>query len=254
MATAAGNLSPRDSAAQTTPHILLAMTMPAPFAIQVIDRERQHDVHRGTTFLAELDIVRNEGFTGEIQLEMTAQQDRCRSGMRGGIVSVPPGQTKAFYPTFMPEWLGTELTRRIVIHGVAAIPDPKGNLRYVTKAGDARITMIMEGALLKLTAEASELTVVPGAVFEIPVLVSRSAKLPLATTIELIVPEEITGLLQAASVILPPDQDRGKLTITTAADPALAGAWSFTLKATSLQDNQWPVVSQTNVPVVFGEP
>ncbi len=254
MATAAGNLSPRNSTAQTTPHILLAMTMPAPFAIQVIDRERQHDVHRGTTFLAELDIVRNEGFTGEIHLEMTAQQDRCRAGMRGGIVSIPPGQTKAFYPTFMPEWLGTELTRRIVIHGVAAIPDPKGNLRYVTKAGDARITMIMEGALLKLTAESSELTVVPGAVFEIPVSVSRSVKLPLATTIELIVPEEITGLLQVAPVILPPDQDRGKLTISTVADPALAGPWSFTLKATSLQDNRWPVVSQTNVTVVFKEP
>ena len=254
MAPAAGNLSPRNSAAQSTPHVLLAMTMPAPFTIQVVDRERQHDVHRGTTFLAELDIIRNEGFTGEIQLEMTAQQDRCRAGMRGGIVVVPPGQTKAFYPTFMPEWLGTELTRRIVIHGVAAIPDPKGNLRYVTKAGDARITMIMEGALLKVTAEASEFTVVPGAVFEIPVSVSRSAKLPVATTIELIVPEEIRGLLQAAPLILPPDQYQGKLTITTVADPALAGPWSFTLKATSLQDNQWPVVSQTDVPIVFGEP
>ena len=251
MATAAGNLIARDSSEQSIPFVLLAMTMPAPFAIQVVDRERQHDVHRGTTFLAELDIVRNEGFTGEIQLEMTAQQDRCRAGMRGGIVTVPPGQTKAFYPTVMPEWLGTELTRRIVIHGVAAIPDPKGNLRYVNKAGDSRITMIMEGALLKLTAEPSESAIVPGMVFKIPVSVSRSPKLSLATTIELIVPEEISGLLQATPVILPFDQDRGTLTITTVADPALQGPWMLTVKATSLQDNQWPVVSQTDIPVNF---
>ena len=51
--------------------------------------------------------------------------------------------------------------------------------------------------------------------------------------------------------VLAPDQDGGILTITSIADPALKGPWTLILKATSLQNNQWPVVSQTNVPVVF---
>jgi len=254
LATAGGNLSPRSVSGSSIPDILLAMTMPAPFELQVVDRERQHVVHRGTTFLAELDIVRKEGFTGEIQLEMTAQQDRCRCGMRGGILTVPPGQTKVFYPCFMPEWLGTELTRRIIVHGVAVISDPKGNMRHVTKAGDARITMIMEGALLKLTAEASELTITPGATFEIPFTVSRSAKLPLAVSAELIVPDEIKSLLRFEPVSLSPDMDHATLKVITENDAALEGPWSFTVKATALQDDKWPVISETDVPVVFTGP
>ena len=254
LSSAGNNLSPRSSTETLIPHVLLAMTMPAPFDIQVIDRERQHDVHRGTTFLAELDIVRKEGFTGEIQLEMTAQQDRCRCGMRGGILTVPPGQTKVFYPCFMPEWLSTDLTRRIIVHGVAAIPDPKGNIRCVTKAGDARITMIMEGALLKLTSAASELTVTPGATFEIPFTVSRSAKLPLAVSVELIVPDEIHGLLRSEPLLLPPDQDHATLKVITEHNAALEGPWSFKVKATALQDNKWPVISEADVPAVFTGP
>ena len=254
LATAGGNLSPRNSTENLIPNVLLAMTMTAPFEIQVVDRERQHDMPRGTTFLAELDIVRNAGFTGEINLEMTAQQSRYRCGIRGGILPVTPEQTKAFYPCFMPEWLTTDLTRRIVVHGVAAIPDPKGNIRYVTKAGDARITMIMEGALLKLTSDASELTVIPGATFEIPVSISRSPKLPLPVSVELSVPDEIRGLLRSEPLTLAPDQDHGILNVSTESNITLKGPWMFTVTATALQDNKWPVISQTDVPVVFAVP
>ncbi len=254
LATAGGNLSPCNSTENLIPNVLLAMTMTAPFEIQVVDRERQHDMPRGTTFLAELDIVRNAGFTGEINLEMTAQQSRYRCGIRGGILPVAPGQTKAFYPCFMPEWLSTDLTRRIVVHGVAAIPDPKGNIRYVTKAGDARITMIMEGALLKLNSEASELTIIPGAMFEIPFSISRSPKLPLPVAIELIVPDEIRHLLRSEPLTLAPDQVHGVLNVSTENNAALNGPWIFTVTATALQDKKWPVISQTDVPVVFALP
>jgi len=69
---------------------------------------------------------------------------------------VPAEADRAVYPCFLPEWLGTDLTRRIVIHGSAVIPDPKGTPRYLTKAAGSRITMIMEGALLKLSGEIAD--------------------------------------------------------------------------------------------------
>lgn len=253
-ASFSGNLCPLDPNKQRTSDVLLALTMAAPFDVMVVDRERQHDVHRGTTFLAELDIVRKDGFNGDIQLEMTAKQDRVRMGLRGGILNVPAGQTKAYYPTFLPEWLSTDLTRRIIVHGVAAVPDPKGTIRYVSRAGDARITMIMEGALLKLTAEASEITVVPGTTFEIPVTIARSAKLPLPTTVELVIPEEILGLLNSESVTVAADQTKAILTVTTSADARLEGPWQLTVKATALQDEKWPVISEAVIPVEFRAP
>ncbi|MGV3608194.1 MAG: PPC domain-containing protein [Planctomycetaceae bacterium] len=249
VATVGGNLAPRSKQDSRMPQSLLVMTMAAPFEVQVVDRERQRDVHRGTTYLAELDIVRKPGFQGEIVLEMTAQQDRYRQGTKGPRLVVPANATKAYYPCFLPEWCATDLTRRIVVHGVAAVPDPQGKPRLLTKAGDARITMILEGALLKLSVDAKEMMIAPGQTLELPVVISRSVKLPLPTTVTLDVPEELVGILEVEPLQLPPGQDAGLLRVKTTADAKLLGPWQFTITATALQEGKWPVISQTVVPV-----
>ncbi len=251
MAAASGNLCPRSPGEQRISQILLTITMTPPFEVLVVGRERQRDVHRGTTYPAEIEIVRKDGFDGEVQLEMSAQQDRYRQGVRGPIISVPAGVTHAFYPCTMPEWLATDLTQRMVVHGVAAVRDPKGICRYLTKAGDARITMSIEGGLLKLTSQAGEPTAYLGDSLEIPVTISRSSMLPVATTISLVVPEEIAGLLRAEPLVLPPGQDRGSLRIRSESDGRLKGPCTLKLAATALQDGKWPVISETEVPVVF---
>ncbi len=258
LAVAAGNLAPASPEDSLTPNVLLAVTMAPPFEIHVVDRERQREVHRGTTYPAELEIHRFENFQGAMQIAMTAQQDRDRQGMRGPLLPVPAGATRVLYPCTMPEWLGTELTRRIVVQGVAPVPDPKGRLRYLTRAADARITMIMEGALLKLSCEGTEesrtgqSTPRPGDTIEIPVSLSRSVKLPPAeTTVVLEVPEELTGVIDAAPVVLPAGTDRGRITLKTVVDPRLTGDWPLRVRATTLQDGQWPVVSFATVPLEF---
>jgi hypothetical protein len=253
-APASGNLCPRGVAQSRVPRLLLAMTMPAPFEVRVVDRERQRDVHRGTTYLAELEIVRQPGFAEEIRLEMSAQQDRYRQGTTGPIISVPPNESRAFYPCFLPEWLGTDLTRRIVVHGVAGVPDPRGNVRQLSRAGDARITMIMEGALLKLSTRARSGSRVLGQSFDLPVTVSRSARLPLPVTVTLEPPEEAAPLLTAEPIVLPPGTDQGVLQVSPKADERLLGPWLLRMKATALQEGKWPVVSETELEVEFTAP
>lgn len=248
-AGAAGNLCPRSPADQRISDLVLAMTMKPPFEVKLIDRTRQRDVHRGATCLAEIDIVRQEGFTGEVRLEMAAAQARYLCGSHGLPVVVPPNVTRVIYPTWTSEHLATEFTIRMSTQGVAAIPDPKGTLRFVTQPADARITMIMEGALLKLATSARDSTAVIGESLSIPVSILRSAKLPISTTVQLQVPDEVEGLLQAEPLVLPPGQDQGELQITTAADTRLAGDWLLTLRATALQDGQWPVISEIEVPL-----
>ena len=250
-AVASGNLCPRSPADQRITTVLLAVTMTPPFEVLLVDRTRQRDVHRGSTCLAEMEIVRKDGFAGEIQLEMAATQARYLCGSRGLNVRVPPEATRVIYPARMSEWLGTEFTIRMSTQGVAAVPDPKGNLRYLTKPADAQITMIMEGALLKLTTPAKESTMRMGESFDVPVVLARSTKLPVAATIKLHVPDEASGLLNAEPLVLPPGQDRGVLRITSIADPRLSGQWSLSLSATALQDGKWPVVSETLLPLVI---
>ncbi|MBL8820173.1 MAG: hypothetical protein JNL58_29385 [Planctomyces sp.] len=246
VATAGGNLCPRDRTEQTINQMLLSMTLPAPFEIQVVDRERQRDVHRGTTYLAELDVVRKDGFNGEVQITMSAKQDRQRQGVRGPTIIVPPGETKAWYPCFLPEWLSTDLTRRIVVHGIAEIPDPKGTSRQVTKAGDARITMIMEGALLKVKPDVSDVIVQAGSSVQVPFRVSRSAKLAEAAIVELVLPEEAEGVFKSSPVTIAADQMTGTLELQTPLDSQFHGDWTITVRATSLQDGKWPVISQAD--------
>ena len=253
-APASGVLNPLRAADRDITQILLAMTMPAPIEVLVVDKERQRDVHRGTTYLAELDMERKDGFTGEIKIEMTAKQDRQRMGTRGPILTVPPGETKAWYPVFLPEWLPMDLTRRIIVHGVVAVPDPKGTIRYLTKPGNARITMIMEGSLLKLTAANNDSVNPIGSVVEIPVTISRSPKMSLPVTVTLNVPDEAQGFLKAEPVTLAADQSTAMLRIETQADNKLAGEWTLTLTATAMQDAQWPMVSQTDIRVEFKLP
>ena len=230
---------------------LLAITMDAPVEILVRDRERQRDVHRGSTYPAELEIVRKNGFSGEVRLVMTAQQDRNRQGSRGQTVVVPAGETKAFYPCFLPEWLATDITRRMIVHGVVVVSDPKGNPRHLTRPADARITMIMEGALLKVAADSSGGNVNVGSAFEIPVRISRSAKLQQDVTVQLVVPEEIGDLVRAEPVVLGAGTDRGVLRVESLADPRLGGPWDFRVVATALEAGQWPVISETTVQLEY---
>lgn len=228
---------------------VLAITMAPPIEVLVVDRERQRDVPRGSTYLAELQIVRKEGFQGEVTLIMSAQQSRNRQGIRGQTTIVPADQSTAFYPCFMPEWLATDITRRMVVHGIAVVPDPKGTPRYLTKPGDARITMIMEGALMKLGADVKEFESPIGGTIQVPITISRTARLSLPVTVDLLVPEEARGQIKSKAVVIPADQQRGVLQIDFDNSPELRGPWTLRLAATALQDGRWPVVSETEIKV-----
>jgi hypothetical protein len=85
---------------------------------------------------------------------------------------------------------------------------------------------------------------------DLPVRVSRSPKLPLETTVELVVPEELAGLVEAEPLRLPPGRDTGTLVIRTKSDPRLAGEWTWEIRATSLENDRLPVISVTDVNVL----
>ena len=144
-----------------------------------------------------------------------------------------------------------DLTRRIIVHGVVAVPDPKANVRYLTKPGNARITMIMEGALLKVSTENSDVVTSLGEIQEISVNVSRSPELPLPVKVELIVPDEATGFISATPLMIGPDKTSGALQIVSRTDEQLQGQWNLTVRATALQDGKWPVISESEIRVEY---
>ena len=246
-----GNLCPMRPEENKTSSILLAITMKPPIKVKIVDKDRQRVVSRGSTYPCPIKIERDETFKGPIKLRMAAKQSRHRQGMISPTIDVAADQTDALYPIFMPEWLGTERTSRMVVHGIAEVKDPSGKIRQLAMKADARITMIMEGALLKLRHKAHELTVKPGDSFDVPLTLLRTSEFLKPVTVELAVTDELTELMKADAIRVDEDTNAVAFKIDTMKTAKLVGDWKLTIKATAIKDGKWPVVSQTDVPVRF---
>jgi hypothetical protein len=246
---AAGNLCPQRPDANKINGILLATTMKAPFEINLIGKNRQRAVHRGTTYPAPLEIKRGADFKGEVILQMAANQSRHRQGITGPRMTVAPNQSRVFYPCFMPEWLETDRTTRMTIMGFAWIPDPQGKLRAVTKATNANVTMILEGALLKVTPQRRMITLRPGQSQQVSVRVFRSAKLPVPVQLELIAPPDIGHRVKADPITVPVGTEEVALEVQSSASADWTGDHPLRIRATALQDGKWPAISEADLPL-----
>ncbi len=245
-------ISEREIAKQLDP-ILLAVTMKPPFSV---DAEGQDDVTkwpRGTTFPGPVLIQRREGFTGEIVLEMAAKQGRHRQGICGPELIVPPGVERVLYPVFLPEWLETTRTSRMVVNGVAQVADPKGRVRYLSTKLQTRIGFLPTGALLKISCDVPELEVAAGQPFTIPLTIDRAKGLIEPARIELLDTRESQGLLGAEDLTAAVDQSHMSLTVTPLVATGFVGERKITIRATVLQNGQYPVVSETQVLIAFGD-
>ena len=236
-----------------TSKVLVTTVLTPPFKITSEGLDDVRKVPRGTTFPAPLRIERSPDFTGEITLEQTSKQQRSRQGITGPDLLVPAGQQRVEYPVFLPEWLETTKTSRMILNGVAKVPDPQGNLRFVVGKMDLRIGMLPQGAMLKLSHDDLELNVRAGEPFEVPIHVSRVAALTEPVRLELVLPVELRGLLEAQAPTVSAEQTSAVLKLVTRSDAAIAGEHLIAVRGTALQHGSLPVVSETSLLVNFLE-
>ncbi len=227
--------------------ILLATTMKPRIKLTPEGLDDVRKVHRGSTFLAPVLIERLEGYTGPITLEMTAKQQRHRQGLASEEFVVPPEAQRVEYPIFVPEWMETTKTSRMILNGSVKVADPKGNVRTLLQRQELRIGILPEGALMKLSHTAGELTVAPGSEIRVPLALSRAAEFRAPVQIELVADETQAGLMAAAPIALTPEQANGELVVRLGSDPRLSGEQSFTVRAVGLKDGRWPVIAETTV-------
>ncbi len=230
--------------------ILLAVTMKPRVKITPEGLDDVRKVHRGSTFLAPLFIERLEGYQGEVVLEMTAKQQRHRQGLGSDEFTVPPSATKVEYPIFVPEWLETTKSSRMILNGRVQVADPKGNLRTLLQKMELRIGILPEGAFMKLAHAPGEYSAAVGSEITIPLQLSRAAELREEVKLELMRGDLPAGLATAEPMTLATNQTAGTFRIRLANDPRLTGEQSFKIRAIALKDGRWPVISETTVTVV----
>ena len=232
---------------RTTSPVLVATTMKPPFSI---DAEGQDDVTkwpRGSTFPAPVLIARDVGFGGEIMLEMTSLQGRHVQGISGPELIVPPGVNRVLYPVYLPEWLETTRTSRMVVNGVARVSDPKGNVRYSVSHQKTRMGFLPTGALLKISAGETEFQAKTGSEISIPIHIDRSEKLTERITLELCGQDSQLSPFMAIPQDLASDVSHSEFTVSIIPTASAPAEHPLKIRATLLKDGSWPVISETTV-------
>ena len=227
--------------------MLVAATIKPPFSI---DAEGKDDVTkwpRGTTFPAPVLIERDEGFTADIVLEMTSKQGRHRQGIFGPELVVKPDEDRVLYPVFLPEWLQTTRTSRMVVNGVAKVADPQGNIRYCVSRQKTRMGFLPTGALLKVSAAEKEYRVKPGEKISVPISVSRSVRLTEPLTVELCCNDSQKSCFKAEPRVVDSSVSQLDFALLAGSDPANIGEHKLTLRATLMKNGHLPVISETSV-------
>lgn len=233
----------RDVARDTTQQTWVSTTLPPRISVICVEADGGRKVHRGSTHPAEVTIERHDGFAGPVSLQMSAKQSYQRQGITGPDLVVPPNVSRAFYPCFMPEWLETTRTSRMELIGVIRVPDPKGRERYLATPMAGRITMSIEGEILKVTSPVDFLTDVATGSATVPLQVLRSAKLPVPVKLELLVPEILQDTVTAEPIVFPPDRAAGDFSLRILR-PIPPGVHAVRIRGTALQDGKYAVVSE----------
>ena len=244
-----GNLAVRDPDEEKTPMILVSTTLTPCLKLVAVEADGGRKVHRGSTHPAEVTLERINDFKGEVSLQMSAAQSYQRQGITGPEMTVPADANRAFYPCFMPEWLETTRTSRMELIGVVKVKDARGELRYLATPMNGRITMSIEGSILKVDASVKEAKLAAGGTLEVPISVLRSPKVTGAVTLEIRPSEEAPGVFAAQTVTVPPGQNTGTIRITRTKDSQLTDAQVIVIRGTAMQEGKYAVVSETKLTI-----
>ncbi len=226
--------------------VLLAITMKPRIKLTPEGLDDVSKVHRGSTHLFPYKIERLEGYAGPITFEMTAKQQRHRQGLSSDEMVVPAEVVRAEYPIFVPEWMETTKTSRMIINGAVKVADPKGNVRTLLQKQELRVGILPEGALMKLSHTAGEPTVTLGSEVRIPLALSLASELKDAIKITVMPSDDQASLLAAEPIQLSPGQKETTLIVRVANDAKLVGEQSLVIRAATLR-NGYPVISETTV-------
>ena len=224
--------------------VLLTTTMKPRIKLTPEGMDDVRKVHRGSTFLAPVLIERLEGYAGEITLEMTSKQQRHRQGLASDEFIVPATATRIEYPIFVPEWMETTKTSRMILNGSVQVADPRGNVRTLLQRQILRIGLLPEGALMKLSHAPQEFETAPGEELRIPLSLVRSPDFTVPVEIAL-VPHE-TASLTASPIQLVAGQLECEFVVPIPSN-AMSGDQTLTFRARGLKDGQWPVLSETTL-------
>ncbi|WP_166831983.1 hypothetical protein [Thalassoroseus pseudoceratinae] len=231
---------------ERTAKVLVAPVMKPRAVVKPKYPDGGRTVYRGATYPAPVVLERLEDYTGEIELQMAARPDRVRQGIIGGDLTVPAGVSAIDFPLFIPEWVQIDRTSRIVLNTVVQVPDPQGNVRSLVNRMVRRITMNVEGALLKIAVDEEQVhwrrLDDREDLLEVPIQIRRTPKL--TGPVQIALANDSAGEFQAEPVIVTDDQTTVILRIQHVGQKTMPRDGALTIEAVG-ERGGLPVRSRT---------
>lgn len=164
-------------------------------------------------------------------------------------MTITPDQNRILYPVFLPEWLETTRTSRMVVNGVARIADPAGRIRYSSSKLVTRLGFLPTGAMLKIESAVPEIELSSSGDFDFPVKILRTGKLSGPVNVELVHETAATKDFSAAAVKVDENTSQVTLAVTLAAGHVVSRVTRLKARATGVW-NGHPVIAETTLTVV----
>ncbi len=199
--------------------VLLCVAVETPFKIK--NRGPYYArVHAGTVYRHPFSLIRN-GYEGPVAVRVADRQRRHLQGAQGiGDFVVPAGVVDFEFPFYLPPGMSRDRLGRCLVMAIGEVVDEKGDHHQVvfTDGEESQAPINTKAGRLSLVAEETSIFVHPNSIAEIAFNLQRDARLQLSASVELIVPEHITGI-QAAPITLAPTDAQGKLVLEIGPEP-----------------------------------
>jgi hypothetical protein len=225
--------------------VLFAVALPTPFRIK--GPPEFSLAPRGAVFHRHYHLERH-GFTGPIQVRVADRQARHLQGATGPTVTVPPGVNEFDYPVFLPPWMETGRTCRVVVLATGVIQDSDGSRHTVgfsSPQPDEQVIVVVDPGRLALDVDRHSVAAEPGTTASLAVRVARAKGLRGPVKVELAAPRHMRGV-DADPIEIPTGQDQAVLKVHF--DLGALGPFNMpaVIRAT-LVDKGEPVVAEVSV-------
>jgi hypothetical protein len=215
-------------------HVLLAVAMPAPFALR--QSYLQSLAPRGSTYRRTFGVERR-GYDGAVQVRLSDRQQRHLQGVSGPTIELPAGQNQFEYPLQLHPTMWIGKTSRTIVMLSAEVTDHDGSRHRVSYSDHQpqgnQMIVVAEGELLTVSPEASNVLIAPDTTIRIPVSVLREETLGrVPVEIRILVPGHIRDVTSEA-VVAGAGDDRVELQVRLGANPG-PFTMPLTIQATAL--------------------
>jgi hypothetical protein len=200
----------------TVEHLLLTVQQPPQF--RIFCSEAYQYAHRGTIYPYLMEVERQNGFDGPIELEIGDRQNRDLDGIEMLPLVIPAGQTQGFLPIYLPEsmHINIQSQNQLYCQGHAFF-DAGGGRRSMLFVSEMRCMLRSLPTVARLVAVEPQAVVRPGEDFRCCLALERTANFPGQMEVHLVESAATAGFT-AEPVTLPAGATETEIAVHAPAD------------------------------------